>query len=168
MSKDIIVVIGKARAGKSTFSRLISAILGVEYNGTSKVVYEAMALARGCSVEDLYSLPKEELRPHLIKFADYLCDMKADILSEATIKRGFSIVDGVRRLQELDALKKNPDFDIFTIYIDRKHGALEDNFNIPASEADLVVYNDASLACFEETSVFFGKKIKKDKQFKFK
>jgi len=83
----IIIVIGKACAGKTTFARALAKALGTKSACTSDIVYEVVALARGCTVNELKSIPKEELRPCLIKTADYLCDIQPDFLSQALINR---------------------------------------------------------------------------------
>lgn len=147
MSKEIIVIIGPARAGKSTFANWMSLHFGGKNSGTSRVVYELMAKARGCTLEDLYAIPKEELRPHLIEFADSLCDIYPDILSKKLINDGYTIIDGVRRLQELKELRENYITTVY--YVKRDHGTVDDNFNIPEQCAEFIVDNNGGLNEFK-------------------
>lgn len=139
----LTVVIGPARAGKTTFSQWLVDQKGGKASGTSQIVYKAMAKARGCSVEELYKIPKESLRPHLIEFADFLCDIYPDILSEALIKEGVTIIDGIRRQAELDELRRKHEIEVF--YVKRSRGTVKDNFAIDESCADFIVDNNGRM-----------------------
>ena len=156
--QKVIVVIGKARAGKTTFANFLAKEMGLKTSGTSRIVYETMAKARGCTVEDLNKIPKEELREHLIALADYMCDMKPDILSSTLIKQGYLIIDGIRRHAELEALKEN--FDLTIVYLLRKEGTKPDNFNIPTWIADHKIYNDEGLTELEKSAKVLAETLK--------
>jgi dephospho-CoA kinase len=158
--QKVIVVIGKARAGKTTFSNFLAKEMGLKTSGTSKIVYEVMAKARGCTIEELNEIPKEELRPHLIALADHLCDMQPDILSRTLIKRGYLVLDGIRRHAELEALKEN--FDLEIVYILREKGTKVDNFNIPTWVGDHKIYNNGSLTDLEKGAKVLAETLKND------
>ena len=157
--QEVIVVIGKARAGKTTFSNFLAKEMGLKASGTSQIVYEAMAKARGCTTDELYAIPKEELRPDLITFADYLCDMQPDILSSTLIKRGYTIIDGIRRLSELEALQEK--YNLIVLYVIRGEGEKKDNFNIPFNIADHAIYNYGDLTELEKNAKVWAKILKK-------
>ena len=146
---NIIVIIGPARSGKTTFATWLSRQNKENASGTSRVVYDLMAKARGCTLEELYSIPKESLRPHLIKFADGLCDIYPDILSRKLIQDGYTIIDGIRRQSELDELKKHYKVEVY--FIKRIDGILKDNFAISPKEADWVVDNTGDYLNFKIT-----------------
>jgi cytidylate kinase len=151
----IIVVIGKARAGKTTFSKYLSTITGAKCAGTSDVVYKYMALARNVDVKELYKIPKEELRPNLISFANALCEVYPIFLSEALIKNGVSIIEGVRRKSELDALRNL--YDVYAVYIDRDQGTVSDNFEMDHHDADHIVINHSDLdSLYKATQNFWN------------
>jgi len=143
----ITVILGPARAGKTTFANWLSRQNGEKTSGTSRTVYELMANARGCPLEELYRVPKEILRPHLIKFADSLCDIYPDILSRKLIMDGYTILDGIRRQAELDELRKN--YEVRVFYVKRDKGIVKDNFNIPIHEADYIVDNNGDYGQFK-------------------
>jgi hypothetical protein len=147
MKPSVIVIIGRARAGKTTFAEWYQKIYGGKIARTSDVVYEVMAKARNCNVEDLQKLPKEELRPNLIKLADFLCDVQPDFLSKALIQRGINVIDGVRRVSELEELRKQAF--VTTYYVYRREGTVDDNFAIPHTEADFFVDNNYGINKFK-------------------
>jgi dephospho-CoA kinase len=153
MSRKIIIVIGRARSGKSTFSNYLSTISGIKYAGTSDVVYKYMALARNVDVEELYKIPKEELRPNLITFANALCEIYPIFLSEALIKDGCSIIEGIRRKSELEALKRK--YDTYVVYIDRDEGTVNDNFEMDRHDADHIITNYSDLDDLYKTAQTF-------------
>lgn len=142
----ITVIIGPARAGKTTFANWLVSKRGGDAKtaGTSEIIYEAMQKATGKSLAELKSVPKEELRPRLIEFADYLCDIYPDILSRALVQRGVNIIDGIRRREELQWLKDKYDTEIF--YIERYEGVVKDNFELNPSDADYIVDNTGPLS----------------------
>jgi adenylate kinase family enzyme len=143
---NIKIVIGRAQSGKTTFSRFLAKEFGEKTLGTSDIVYKAMAKARGCPLEELCRVPKELLRPHLMEFADYLCDIYPDILSEGIIQEGATIIDGVRRTEELLVLRQKYNASVY--YVEREIGTVDDNFEIDISLADYVVDNNREIGDF--------------------
>ena len=156
MKEIVFLIIGPARAGKTTFANFLSETTGLKATGTSQVVYEIIAAARDCTVEDLLQIPKEELRPTLIKTADYICDIHPDTLSLKLLNDGYRIIDGIRRQEELGFLRCQPNYDVFTIYIDRDpQYTVPDNFDIKKEWANQIIENDGSIQDLKEKSLVF-------------
>jgi dephospho-CoA kinase len=149
--QELIVVIGKARTGKTTFANHLAEGLGVKAAGTSDVVYEAMAKARNCTVEDLNNIPKEELRPQLITFADFLCSLYPSVLSEGLIRQGVVIIEGIRRVEELIELSMN--HLVTHVYYMERDAAIDDNFSIEKAESDHIIENNGSLEDLKKTAI---------------
>jgi hypothetical protein len=147
MTKKITVVIGPARAGKTTFANWLSRQNGEKTGGTSQIVYKLMANARGCPLEELYRVPKELLRPHLIKFADSLCDIYPDILSAGLLMEGITVIDGIRRREELEELARKHDIEVY--YVKRDKGTVKDNFELVEDDADFIVDNNGNMEQFK-------------------
>ena len=147
--KSVIVIIGKARAGKTTFAKYLADLYGTKSAGTSDIVYKAMAIARNCKEEELRQIPKEELRPVLIDFANYLCSVVPDFLSSAIIQEGFDVIDGIRRRSELEALAAKHNIAVY--FVDRTEGVVEDNFELDKDDADFIVDNNGKLGDFKIT-----------------
>jgi len=162
MKEIVFLIIGPARAGKTTFANFLSEITGLKAAGTSQVVYEVIAAARNCTVEDLLQIPKEELRPTLIKTADYICDIHSDTLSLKLLNDGYRIIDGIRRSEELRSIKSHPKYDVFVVYIDRDpQYTVSDNFNINKGWGNQIIENDGSIQDLEEKALaFFHDKFK--------
>jgi dephospho-CoA kinase len=140
----IICVIGRARSGKTTASNILSEITGIPTASTSDIVYNIMALASGCTVSELKSMPKEILRPQLIDIANYLCDIDPSILSKGLVQKGYKIVDGIRRETELLDLKKTYENEILITLI-KSNRSINDNFNIPDHYADIIIDNNGTM-----------------------
>jgi len=143
----LTVIIGKACAGKSTFAQWLIKQTGEKAGRTSSIIYEAMAKARGCTVKDLEDLPKEELRPKLIALGDFMCDIQPDILSQALVQRGITVIDGVRRKSELEALREK--HEIFVYYIRRDKFTVSDNFELDERDAHYIVDNNGEMNEFK-------------------
>lgn len=143
----LIVIIGPARAGKTTFAKWLAQCKGEKTSGTSAVVYELMAKARGCPLEELYKVPKELLRPHLITFADALCDIYPDILSQGLIQEGVTIIDGIRRRAEFEELDKK--YNLTVYFVKRDIGTVKDNFELTEDDADFIVDNNYEINQFK-------------------
>jgi len=157
----MIIVVGRARSGKTSFSEMLSSILGLKTAGTSKIVYEVVAKARGCTVADLLALPKEEIRPTLIDVADFLCDGKVDVLSEMLYNRGYRILDGIRREEELKAIIHN--HECFVVYMQRDKGTVDDNFNILPTKFMRLIENNGTLYDLQDKASDFAEFYNKSK-----
>lgn len=144
----IVLIIGRARAGKTTAAKFLEHFSDWKSASTSEIVYDVVALATNTSVEELKKIPKESIRPTLIDTADYLCDIYPSILSEGLIKKGYKIIDGIRRTKEMDSLS-GKNYGLFVIYLKRNE-SIDDNFNIGEDYADVIVDNNGTLGELKE------------------
>lgn len=138
-------IIGRARAGKSTFAEYLSEILGLQCSNTSDWLVEVEKFRRR-KLHDLEptALPspdfnKNEMRSWLIALGDAVCAQQPDFLIEQALKRG-AVITGIRRKEEFDYLPK----DVIVIFIDRAE-SIADNFDIAKDKARYVIMNDGSL-----------------------
>lgn len=113
-----ILIVGPAASGKTTARKHIASVLSIKTSGScSDVIYSNLAELRNVSVRMLHELPKEEIRPELIRLGDEItannpAAFAADMALEASISesdgesRDF-VLDGIRRCQsgELNACK---------------------------------------------------------------
>ena len=152
-----IAVIGPVGSGKSTFSEILAKAFRdsghgiflpesisqpVSWAETSSIIYETVAFEQGLTVEELRTTPKEKLRPHLIITGDKLCERHgADFLSQTLFNRGHLIVAGMRKPEELHAIRKLwPD--LLTVWIHRPyHVGPKDNTLLTIGDAAWVITN---------------------------
>lgn len=99
MSK-VFLICGPPRNGKDTFGQMLADVLGAQKAAPSDVIYEEMAERLDTSVKALKRLPKEELRPELVKLGDELTSDYPTYLVERLIRRGARVITGVRRVRE--------------------------------------------------------------------
>lgn len=144
----VILVIGPAKAGKDTVSKMLSELLDKKYAGTSDILYNIYSICTNKSVNELKHIDKELLRSSLIELGNYLTDDHPIFLSEKLLAQGYTIINGIRRKAELDYLQFKV-VNAFVIYVDRNTG-ISDNFNISKDRADIVVENNEDLASLYE------------------
>lgn len=174
MQPPVFFLIGSPRFGKTTAQQLLSEITHLKGGSCSEIVYAFLALRRGTSVEALRALPKEELRPTLIRAGDFMVGEAAKFEDEprdnkeidgelyripsALIRtlymNGYNVIDGVRRRSELlhalDHLEWNG-IRCLTLWIERPGAPIiNDNTDLHQHDADEVVLNDGSLADLRE------------------
>lgn len=98
-----VIVTGRPHVGKTTFGEAITAETGLLSGDTSSELYAAAYRTLG---EDIMKIPKEELRPLLVKIGNDLTDRDPAVLSRNLIAKGKKVIVGVRRKSELDAVRK--------------------------------------------------------------
>lgn len=145
--KNIIVVIGRARSGKTTFSKFVENKYKIKSGGTSDAVYKFMAIARNCTVSELKKIPKEKIRDNLIRFGNSLCSVYPIFLSEYLINNNIVLIEGIRRRDELELLREK--YNVLVYYIHRNNGTISDNFDMCKDDSDVVIHNTGSLQNLE-------------------
>jgi hypothetical protein len=138
-------IIGKARAGKTTFAEYLANHMGLTASNTSDWLVEVEQMRRkrlGTLVpncQDAAPFTKSEHRSWLIALGDAVCAQRPGFLIDQALLRG-SVITGIRRKEEFEHLPK----DVITVFIDRDD-AIADNFDIPKSKAKYVINNNGSL-----------------------
>lgn len=165
------IFVGPPHHGKTEARKLFCEMTNLRGGSTSDVIYALLAAEMKTTSEELKKQPKEEIRPKLIEFGDYLCGNvgrpkllegnEGGLGSEAELYRapsalvrvlfhlGCRVVDGVRRRLELwetiDRLLWIG-VPVITIWIERPgHPTVKDNTEITSDDADVVIINDGSL-----------------------
>lgn len=168
MQTPVIIVIGPPHHGKTEARKLLSEITHLKGESTSTIIYHYLAQRRGVSVDSLKSLPKEELRPTLIKAGDFLVDagppleepskhatIDADMyrvpsaLVRTLYLSGYNIIDGVRRRRELEDAINHLDWAgvrSLVLWVERPgHSTVSDNTELTQADAKHVILNDGTL-----------------------
>ena len=69
----VFFVVGPAGHGKTTVREILARLVRLRGGSCSDVIFHFLALRRGVPIEELRAIPKEDLRPDLIKAGDFLC-----------------------------------------------------------------------------------------------
>lgn len=172
MNPPVFFVVGKPQHGKSTLRQALANATRLRGGSCSDVVYALLAARRGVSVESLRFLPKEELRPTLVRFGDWLCGLGEPLeetavnpefdeniyrhptaLVRVLVLSGIHVVDGIRRRLELQESKDRLEWiglRTLTIFVDRPGvPEVKDNTEDLRDFADEVVLNDGTVADLE-------------------
>ena len=151
--KHYFLVMGPPQHGKSTTANILSVRIQGRFGSTSSIVYEELAHELNTSVEALRRIPKEELRPELVRKGNDLCSINPSHLVEALIDRDFNIIDGVRRLRELkktEVLFQELGVKLHKLWIFNPKGpTIQDNTEITEDLADHIIINSGTLAELE-------------------
>lgn len=164
MQPPVIFLIGPTQHGKSEARRHICALTGLNGGSCSDVIYHWLAKQKNVSVETLQAIPKETLRPELIRAGDFLCgtiatleeippgsELDSDYRIPSLLVRTLyhnrrQIIDGVRRPLELrDAISHLTWNGVRTLTIwiqDPRKEVVQDNTHVTSADADEVVSND--------------------------
>lgn len=172
MNPPVFFIVGKPQHGKSTLRNAISQRTRLRGGSCSDVVYALLAARRNVSVESLRAIPKEQLRPDLIRFGDWLC-RTGEPLAEVSARPGFDedmyrhptalvrvlvlsgihVIDGVRRRIELQEAKDRLEWiglQTLTLFVDRPGGPdIKDNTEDLRDLADELVLNDGTIEDLE-------------------
>lgn len=142
MKSPKFVVVGYPKAGKSTLAEFLSQELkhyGLpsDWGDTSTELVSIVAGENWVEPETI-SRNKEEWRQKLIETGDRLTDESPVALSKPILDRG-SVVAGVRRLRELEALRSMY-VDLVVVWVDRvDHQLIPDNTEIRPEHCDLSI-----------------------------
>jgi len=166
MSNQQVVIIGPPHHGKTEVRKYICEVTGWFGASTSDAIYALLAHSLGCEESELRAKPKEEVRPKLIEFGDYLCmagELKLltpgekeaqyyrgpSALSRALFHAGVRVSDGIRRRLELKDLRDKLEWlgvPLVVIWVERPgHPTVKDNTEVTSADADVVIVNDGSL-----------------------
>lgn len=155
-----IAIIGRAQSGKTTFANYLSKYLNLKSSNTSDWLIEVEKFRREKlasilpEMSECSKFDKEQNRSWLIALGDAVCHIQPDFLIEQAFKRG-DIITGIRRKEEYKFLGK----DVITVYIDRSQ-SIQDNFDIPKSEARYIILNNLTLEALEIKAKDLAKIVK--------
>ena len=162
----VFFVVGPAGHGKTTVREILARLVRLRGGSCSDVIFHFLALRRGVPIEELRAIPKEDLRPDLIKAGDFLCgtgeltevapNAKLDqevyrhpsALIRTLYMNGYNVIDGVRRRLELTHAKDHLDWNGIeqcTILVTSPNGPeIPDNTEDLSDLADERIVNDGT------------------------
>jgi hypothetical protein len=141
----LILVCGSVQSGKSTARKLLSQYLERKGGSCSDVIYAILARRKGITVDQLRTLPKEEVRPELIALGNAMCAADPLYLIGNLVWSGCSIIDGVRRKEEFKAAVHR--FSPVTIWVENPNSPqLADNNEIVAGMCMHKINNSGTVA----------------------
>lgn len=117
--RHVHLIGGLPRHGKSTAASLLAKYTGEKWSDCSSIIFVKVAEEERVSVEVLKTWDKAELRPKLIAMGDKLCQDNPCYLAQYLIDQGVSIVAGVRKPDEIEALRRdNPSIQFTMLWIE--------------------------------------------------
>jgi hypothetical protein len=142
------LVMGPPQHGKSTTANFIAQHTGGKFGSTSSIVFEELAHEMSQPIEALKAIPKEVLRPDLVRKGNELCSEDKAYLVKQLVSRKFNIIDGIRRIKELNEAEKffqsiHANYTKLWIY-NPKGPIISDNTELDATFADHVIVNSGS------------------------
>lgn len=159
------VVIGKARAGKSTFGAALGLALQTEATDTSAALVTIEqrrqellgSLAPAAGYDSTRNRPS---RPYLVALGDAIKVLDESLLAGLCFRRG-DICVGVRRQTELDAVRKAfPEAKVIYVARDGIEEDAADNFDIKWEDADYFVDNSGSVADMLRLAGFIARAVR--------
>lgn len=163
----VVLFIGPPRHGKTTARKILSEMVGQPGASCSDVIYPLLSKHLKMTEAELRAMDKEEARPMLVEFGDYLCGTTQHLSvvpggtpgpgvyfrSPSTLFRslylaGVRFVDGIRRKEELDEVRQilqwlNVPLVIF--WVERPGSpTTNDNTAVTAKDADITLLNDGT------------------------
>lgn len=170
------IFIGPPHHGKTEARKIFCELTGLRGGSTSDVIYALLATEWKTTSDELKAKPKEEIRPKLIEFGDYLCgnigrpklvdgnegglgdDRQVYRCPSALVRvlfhLGCQVVDGVRRRLELrETIDRLTWLGVpaITVWIERPgHPTVKDNTELTADDADVTLVNDGDLEAFRQ------------------
>jgi shikimate kinase len=144
VSSSPILIAGLPKHGKSYVAELLSMMLKEKWCNTSDLIKEK---CEGCQFED-----KESVRKLFIETGDRMCKDDPGAIIKELLSRGFKIIAGLRKPEELKSISHlNP----FVIWVDRPgHPTVEDNTQIGPEYADLILVNNQNLESTLQSLVY--------------
>lgn len=143
-----VAVIGRPQHGKTSFSRMLSELTGRKAGMTSRVILDFLGKLDGKEYgSDWHALVSPEemnvLRKRMIVTGDALASLRPHIFSETLYNEGVTIVDGIRRKEELARWCEEMDkagTPVHRVWINRPGTPwIEDNTTVTADMADTVI-----------------------------
>jgi hypothetical protein len=175
MAKPVFFITAPGpQQGKSTVRNEVCRLTGLRGGSCSDVIYHFMAHLKSTSVEELRKLPKEQVRPQLIKLGDWLCGIgpleelsalrseeeKVVPLEERDLYRGPSalirtlffngvhVIDGVRRRLEIAHARERLEWmglRVVHLHVVNPRVTMKDNTEELKDLADAVISNDGTI-----------------------
>jgi len=140
----LLLIAGLPTSGKTEFGSAFAAVTGRTAGSPSDIIYRELAEEMGVTVPDLHRIPKETLRPELIRVGDRITAEDPAALIKMLASSGVTVISGIRKKRELAAVRsKYPDAVIVWIY--RASPFIQDNTDLKATDCDMVIVNDGSL-----------------------
>jgi hypothetical protein len=181
----VVLFIGQPRHGKTTARKILSEMIGQPGASCSDVIYPLLAKHLKMTEAELRAMEKEETRPMLVEFGDYLCGKTQHLSvvpggtpgpgvyfrSPSTLFRslylmGIRIIDGVRRKEELDEIRQilhwlNVPLVVF--WVERPgNPPTGDNTAVTSKDADAVLLNDGTPTQLKEKLQTWLDPLKRD------
>lgn len=108
--QPLFVIIGPSGHGKTTVRKMIQEKTGLRGDGTSNVIYAMLAFLSGKPEEKLRAIPKEEFRPRLVEFGDWITatvgELSAEVLALIPEEKRDTVENVGRQLREPAALSR--------------------------------------------------------------
>lgn len=144
-----IIIGGLPQHGKTTVASIIATRFGVTYGNTSDTIYETVATVQGVTVDELYKMDKEKLRPKLIEAGDHLCSVGGPAYLALQQLQKHDVVCGIRKPQELALIRASYPDCLFLWVIRPGYLHIKDSTQLSHKDADVVIVNSGSMADLE-------------------
>ena len=148
--KKLLYVIGHGRHGKDTAAEFISGIYGITFCSSSwfmaeRVIYPALAKKYGyTSVEQCFA----DRANHRAEWYNLIAARNpTGVELSAAIFDQYGMYVGLRNKRELDAVRKDPRFNINVIWIDATRRAPTEpsaSMTLTSEDADAIIFNNDS------------------------
>lgn len=181
----VVLFIGPPRHGKTTARKILSELISQPGASCSDVIYPLLAKHLKMTEAELRAMEKEEARPMLVEFGDYLCGQTHQLSvvpggtpnegtyfrSPSTLFRslyltGIRLIDGVRRREELDEIRQIlrwMNVPLVVFWVERpKAPATGDNTAVTAKDADAMLLNDGTPTQLKEKLQTWLDSLKRD------
>ena len=173
VQNPLFVFIGHPHHGKTTARKMFSELTGFAGGSCSDVIFAILSRHLGVPEAELRAADKEQLRPKLVEFGNFLCgDIGTLKLVDsappgvenktAQLYRGPSslvrvlfhvgcrVIDGVRRRLELNDVRNRMEWlgiPVVVFWVERPgEPVLQDNTELSKEDADIVLLNDGTPA----------------------
>lgn len=144
------MIIGPNHHGKTTFANMLARHLGyAKVCSTGDYLVYRVALEKGIA-EDEVCARKEEFRKELVRMGDALCNANPGELVAVSlygVKTDFAVVEGVRRVSELQCVRDWFDCIVWVHRPDTDPG--QDNLELDEAHTTETIVNDGSLSDLE-------------------
>lgn len=149
------LIIGLPRHGKTEVGKAMAEVLGCGRGSTSTPVYMALAAEWSANLgipvldafHNLLALPKEQIRPDLVRVGDALCKENPAALSLWLVDNGNYVIDGIRRRSELDYTRKvlaerGHKVTVCWVWREPPPPTISDNTEVTAADASCGIFNN--------------------------
>lgn len=153
VGKDVptqLYILGHGRHGKDTVAEFISGIYGITYCSSSwfmaeEVVYPALKELCGyTSVAECFA----DRANHRTKWYDLIAARNpTGVELSAAIFNLYGMYVGLRNKRELDAVRKDPSFNAYVIWVDasvRARPEPKESMTVRIDDADAIIFNNTS------------------------